>query len=147
MSLVTASATSGFSGTFEPVDRIVVGWSSTGGVRIAVQDGAVLETRPGTPVLMPTSGEFSVRAPTGTLQLVSIDRSLLDQVRSSLGAAAPELPDRGAEPAAGVLEHLRRCVEQVAVTATRDGFTQGARTSAQVALVEAVLGAFGSACP
>jgi len=75
--------------TFEPVDRIVVGWSSTGGVRIAVQDGAVLETRPGTPVLMPTSGEFSVRAPTGTLQLVSIDRSLLDQVRSSLGAAAP----------------------------------------------------------
>ncbi|WP_214532576.1 AraC family transcriptional regulator [Curtobacterium flaccumfaciens] len=147
VSLVTASATSGFSGTFEPVDRIVVGWSSTGGVRIAVQDGAVLETRPGTPVLMPTSGEFSVRAPTGTLQLVSIDRSLLDQVRSSLGAAAPELPDRGAEPAAGVLEHLRRCVEQVAVTATRDGFTQGARTSAQVALVEAVLGAFGTRVP
>lgn len=143
VSLVTASATSGFSGVFEPLDRIVVGWSSTGGVRIAVEDGVVLETRPGTPVLMPTSGEFSVHAPKGTLQLVSIDRTLLDQVRSSLGAAAPDLPTRGAEPAVAALEHLRRCVEQVAVTATRDGFTSGTRSAAQVALVEAVVGAFG----
>jgi AraC-like DNA-binding protein len=147
VSLVTASATSGFSGVFEPIDRIVVGWSSTGGVRIAVEDGVVLETRPGTPVLMPTSGEFSVRAPKGTLQLVSIDRSLLDRVCASMGAAAPGLPTRGAEPAVTALEHLRRCVEQVAVTATRDGFTSGTRTGAQVALVEAVLGAFGVRTP
>ncbi|PYY65220.1 hypothetical protein DEJ30_05285 [Curtobacterium sp. MCPF17_003] len=147
VSLVTVSATSGFSGVFQPNDRIVVGWSSTGGVRVAVDGGVVLETRPGTPVLMPTSGEFSVRAPKGTLQLVSIDRSLLDQVGSSLGAAAPGLPTRGAEPAIAALEHLRRCVEQVAVTATRDGFTSGARTGAQVALVEAVLRAFGVLTP
>lgn len=144
VSLVTASATSGFSGVFEPIDRIVVGWSSTGGVRVAVDDETVLETRPGTPVLMPTTGAFSVRAPKGTLQLVSIDRSLLDHVRGSSGGTAPELPTHGAEPAAGALEHLRRCVEQVAVTATHDGFTSGARTGAQVALVEAVLGAFGA---
>lgn len=143
VSLVTASTTSGFSGVFEPIDRIVVGWSSTGGVHIAVEDGVVLETRPGTPVLMPTAGEFSVRAPKGTLQLVSIHRALLDQVCSSLGSAAPELPTRGAEPAVAALEHLRRCVEQVAVTATRDGFTSGTRNAAQVALVEAVLGAIG----
>lgn len=143
VSLVTASATSGFSGVFEPIDRIVVGWSSTGGVRIAVEDVVVVETRPGAPVLMPTAGEFSVRAPKGTLQLVSIHRALLDQVCSSLGSAAPELPTRGAEPAVAALEHLRRCVEQVAVTATRDGLTSGTRNAAQVALVEAVLGAFG----
>jgi AraC-like DNA-binding protein len=143
VSLVTAAVTSGFSGVFRSADRVIVGWSSTGGVRIAVDGSVVLESRPATPVLMPTEGEFTVHAPKGTLQLVSIDRELVDRVCEQLRGTAPELPTRGAEPDPDALGVLRRSVETVAITATRDGVTRDARAGAQVALVEAVLGVYG----
>ncbi|MBF4616040.1 helix-turn-helix transcriptional regulator [Curtobacterium sp. VKM Ac-1376] len=144
VSLVTVAVTSGFSGVFESADRVIVGWSSTGGVRIALDGAVVLESRPAAPVLMPTVGTFSVHAPKGTLQLVSIDRVLVDRVSERLRGTAPVLPVRGAEPDREALEVLRRSVEAVAVTVTRDGATREARAGAQVALVEAVLGAFGA---
>ncbi|ROP74027.1 helix-turn-helix transcriptional regulator [Curtobacterium sp. PhB115] len=144
VSLVTASATSGFRGVFEPIDRVLVGWSASGGIRIGVEGTTVLETRPGVPVLMPTVGTFTVDAPAGTLQLVSIDRPLVDEARAGKPAGSHRLPQHGAEVESGALAELRHSVEVVAAAVADDDARARARFAAQTALVDAVLLAFGS---
>lgn len=143
VSLVSASATAGFRGVFEPVDRVLVGWSASGGIRIGIDGKVVLETLPGVPVLMPTTGPFTVVAPEGTLHLVTMDRALVDGLVGVPRTGTWELPVRDAEVHPDSLTELRECVEVLAAAVADDGAPLGMRRTAQTALAETVLRAFG----
>ncbi|QQD77222.1 AraC family transcriptional regulator [Curtobacterium sp. YC1] len=144
VSLVTVSVSTGFSGLFRPAGRVVVAWSTAGGVRVEADDGTVLETRPGTPALLPTVGPFTVQVPPGTLQLLSIDRALVERVlRDGSSGGRTVLPESGAGPDESGTPALRRAVEAVAVASGSDTTTVETRATVQWALVEAVVGTFG----
>lgn len=137
VSLVTLGVTSGFSGVFAPTGRVMVTWSRTGSVRIRT-GSAPRVTRPGVPVLLPIAGPFTVSAPAGTLQLISIDEALLEQQRRWT-----RLPEFGREAPMATLSDLRDRISSAAAVASDDGSPTRHRCNVQTQLVDAVLRTFG----
>lgn len=95
------------------------------------------------PVLLPILGAFTVTAPAGTLQLLSIDQSLIDQeIRRWV-----RLPESGCEAPLGSLAPLRESIAAAAATAADDQAPQDRRRDTEAALVAAVLRTFGERAP
>ncbi|WIE85112.1 helix-turn-helix transcriptional regulator [Curtobacterium sp. MCPF17_021] len=138
VSMVTLGTTSSFSGVFAPSGRVMVAWSQMGGVRITTSS-APRVTRPGVPVLLPTVGPFTVTAPAGTLQLLSIDRTLFEQQQRRRGTRLPEF---GREASPETLVDLRDSIKAAAIVASDDHANTRRRRDTEVQLVDAVLHTF-----
>jgi AraC-like DNA-binding protein len=124
---------------------LTLGWTNAGGVQIDVA-GARDVTRPGVPVVFPTTGSFTVDTPPGVHHLVRIDLSFVETVDAVLHGTRTGPSVFRRHPTPERIADLRTSLGAVATAAFDDDESPRRRFSLQVRLAESVVRAFGSQC-
>lgn len=141
VSLMSSAVSADWIGSFTPDGRILLAWSTAGSLHI--DDDT--PTRPGIPVLLPTAHPFTVAAPAGTVQLISLDSGFVNAVQGVVLNRPPGYATLHLEPLDAALPHLLTCIKAVADNAFNAQHVVPEHLSAQVLLAESILYSFGGA--